>query len=79
VIGTTGISMDITDRKLAELTVQQAKQDLEYRVEERTAELQQTVSQLQQEIFDRKQTEKALNKEQDILKMALLLVMRTAF
>jgi PAS domain S-box-containing protein len=71
VIGTTGISMDITDRKLAELTVQQAKQDLEYRVEERTAELQQTVSQLQQEIFDRKQTEKALNKEQEFLKALL--------
>ncbi|WAL60007.1 PAS domain S-box protein [Thermocoleostomius sinensis] len=60
VIGTTGISMDITDRKLAELTVQEAKQSLEYRVKERTIELQQTVSQLQQEISDRQKAEQAL-------------------
>ena len=51
---------DITARKQAEVALQQAKEDLERRVENRTAELQATNAQLQQEIADRKQAEAAL-------------------
>lgn len=40
--------MDITDRKLAAQALQQAKLDLEIRVQERTAELSQALEQLQQ-------------------------------
>ena len=40
--------MDISDRKLAAQALQQAKLDLEIRVQERTAELSQTLEQLQQ-------------------------------
>ncbi len=40
VLGTTGVSMDITPRKQAELTVQQLNAELEMRVVERTTDLQ---------------------------------------
>lgn len=47
VLGTTGISMDITSRKQAELTVQQLNTELEARVHERTAALQNALSESQ--------------------------------
>ncbi|MCS6815610.1 MAG: PAS domain-containing protein, partial [Cyanobacteria bacterium] len=47
VLGTTGISMDITPRKQAELTVQQLNTELEARVYERTAALQNALSESQ--------------------------------
>jgi PAS domain S-box-containing protein len=48
VIRCFGTVMDITERELAAQALQQAKSDLEIRVQERTAELLQTVEQLQQ-------------------------------
>ncbi len=47
VLGTTGVSMDITPRKQAELTVQQLNAELEIRVEERTAALQNALAESQ--------------------------------
>jgi PAS domain S-box-containing protein len=44
---TCGFSMDITDRKQAEAALQQAKTDLEVKVQERTAALQQLNEELQ--------------------------------
>ena len=55
-----GIATDITERKQAELALQQAKEELEIRVFERTAELEQTVSRLQQEIREREKAEARL-------------------
>ncbi|MEG5033781.1 PAS domain S-box protein [Microcoleus sp. AT3-D2] len=55
-----GTALDITDRKAAEAALRQAAVELEDRVSDRTAELSQAVTQLEQEIGDRKQAEAAL-------------------
>ncbi|MBD1814465.1 PAS domain S-box protein [Microcoleus vaginatus DQ-U2] len=55
-----GTALDITDRKAAEAALRQAAAELEDRVSDRTAELSQAVTQLEQEIGDRKQAEAAL-------------------
>ncbi len=51
------IIRDISDRKLIENTLQKMNNELENRVEERTVELNETITQLQQEIITRKQVE----------------------
>jgi PAS domain S-box-containing protein len=51
---------DITARQQAEVALQQARDRLEIRVEERTAELQQANEQLRSEIVDRERAEEAL-------------------
>jgi PAS domain S-box-containing protein len=48
VLGYFGTIADITERKLAEQALEQAKSELEIRVEERTAELRHALEQLQQ-------------------------------
>ena len=61
---------DITMRKQAEEELQKAKDELEERIEERTAELKSTVELLQDEISERKKAEekiKASLKEKDVL------------
>ncbi|MEG4344964.1 PAS domain S-box protein [Microcoleus sp. A003_D6] len=60
VIKLFGTAIDITDRKVAETALRQAAAELEDRVNDRTAELSQAVTQLEQEIGDRKQAEAAL-------------------
>jgi PAS domain S-box-containing protein len=66
-----GITHDITDRKRAEFTLQQLNQELEHRVQERTAKLQQTLEQLQAEIRVREQAEADLSQSQQQLQAIL--------
>jgi len=58
VIAVQGVMRDITDRKQAEEMLQQAHQELERRIKERTAELSKTNVLLRQEITERKRAEK---------------------
>ena len=60
IIGTFGIARDITDRKRAEEALRQAKDELEVRVVERTAELNVANEQLLVELTERKQAEEKL-------------------
>ncbi len=55
-----GVMIDITERKQAEEALKKAKQELEIRVEERTAQLRQAIRQLQSEIEERTSAEEAL-------------------
>jgi PAS domain S-box-containing protein len=57
IIGTFGVSRDITESKHAEQELQLAKQNLENRVAERTSELAQANRQLQIELGERKRAE----------------------
>jgi len=54
------ISRDMTDYKVMEEKLRKAQNELEHRVEKRTAELEQTNKQLRQEIKERKQVEQTL-------------------
>ena len=67
-LGYRGIDRDITMRKLAEKTMEQINADLEKRVAERTAALQETNRQLKEEIRERKQAEETLKKREKELK-----------
>lgn len=60
VVGILGTYEDITVRKQVELALQKVNEDLEIRVQERTAQLKDTIGQLQQEIAERQRVE-ALN------------------
>jgi len=64
IIGLTGISMEITTRKQAEEEVQRINQELEQRVEQRTAALAKLVNKLQQEVSDRQRAEAALRQSE---------------
>ncbi len=56
---------DVTERQLAEAFLQQAKNQLEIRVEARTQELKQAIAQLQREIDQRQQVEAALREREE--------------
>jgi PAS domain S-box-containing protein len=59
------LSIDRTERKQAEQALKQAHDELERRVQERTAELTATNKQLQYEIAERKQIETALHRSEE--------------
>jgi two-component system, cell cycle sensor histidine kinase and response regulator CckA len=60
-----GTSLDITDRKRAEEALQAARNELESRVEQRTAELTSANEQLREQIDERKKVEEALRKSEE--------------
>lgn len=62
-----GNSVDVTKRKQAETAVYEAKQDLERKIEERTAALRESNDYLIAEIAERKRVENALLKNQELL------------
>jgi len=65
IVGALHIVHNITERKQAEAALQQDRDELENRVIERTTELQQTNSQLQVDIAERKQAEIALTESEE--------------
>lgn len=66
--GFARVTRDVTERKLAQEARQRDCDELEKRVEERTAELRQTNELLKQEIAERKRTEAALRESEARLK-----------
>jgi two-component system NtrC family sensor kinase len=58
------VGNDISDRKQAEFALQKANEDLEIRVEERTADLKQALEKLQTEITEREATEEELRQSE---------------
>ena len=65
VTGVIGIFWDITERKRMEEALEKARDDLERRVEDRTAELVKANEQLKEEIEDRRHAEKALRESKE--------------
>ena len=59
-VGILGVARDVTERKRAGEALQKAYDEVETKVEERTAELTRANEQLQQEIAERKRTERLL-------------------
>jgi len=60
-----GVVLDVTERKQAEEALRQAHEQLEARVQERTASLLQAKRQLEQEITERKRAEDALRESEE--------------
>lgn len=68
---TIGIWMDITERKQAQASLQQANETLRQRVQEQTKQLSSVVSHLRTEIGDRRRIEADLRKEREFLNALL--------
>lgn len=71
--GLVGVTVDISDRKRAERELQSAHDDLEVRVQERTAELAVANEELRLEIAERMRVEEALQESSEKLKFFCLL------
>jgi PAS domain S-box-containing protein len=63
--GIIGVGADLTEHKRAEEAIRRAHQELELRVQERTADLRQTVTALQAEITQREAAEQALRESEE--------------
>ena len=66
--GGFGITQDITERKLAEQGLQLAKEELEQRVRERTAELAATVESMREEVGRRTRAQQSLRERSNQLR-----------
>lgn len=66
-----GIAQDITSQKQAEAILRQVNEELEIRVQERTAQLQQANVRLQQELCERKRVEQALRESEERWQLAI--------
>jgi PAS domain S-box-containing protein len=62
---------DITERKKAEQALQKTKEELEFKVKERTTELEKTNLALKKELKEREQTEKALRESEEMYRKLL--------
>ena len=71
VLGLICIYTDITERKLAEEALQKAHDELEQKVQERTAELTDANEQLKREIDERKQAEERIKEQAEFLDLVL--------
>lgn len=60
-----GFFTNVTERKRAEEALQKAHDELEIRVQQRTAELGNAVEQLQREVVERRETEKLLRESEE--------------
>jgi PAS domain S-box-containing protein len=64
-----GVWIDVTDRKEAELAMRAARDHLENRVRERTADLTSAIESLRQEVMHRREAEQALRESEERFRM----------
>ena len=62
ILGTVGVARDITDRKRMEAELKKSYEELETKVQERTADLRNVNESLREQIAERERVEKALQK-----------------
>lgn len=70
IVGLSGVATNITERKLAEEALQKAYDDLEKRVQERTADLMRANEALREEIAERQRMEAALKSSEEQFRQA---------